>query len=79
MKILLRYTVLVVLLCVLAFSYSANAQSVGRKQNTEAEDTVGRLPFLHLKRFALKTNVFDWLLVVPNIGVEYQITDNPYS
>lgn len=79
MKILLRYTVLVVLLCVLAFSYSANAQSVGRKQNTEAEDTVGRLPFLHLKRFALKTNVFDWLLVVPNIGVEYQITDNPYK
>ena len=79
MKILLRYTVLVVLLCVLAFSYSAHAQSVGRKQNTEAEDTVGRLPFLHLKRFALKTNVFDWLLVVPNIGVEYQITDNPYK
>ena len=79
MKILLRYTVLVVLLCVLAFSYSANAQSIGNKQNREVEDTVGRLPFFHLKRLAVKTNVFDWLLVVPNLGVEYQITDDPYK
>ena len=79
MKILLRYTVLVVLLCVLAFSHSVGAQNRVSQQDTEAKDTVGRLPFLHFKRFALKTNVFDWLAVVPNIGVEYQITDDPYK
>ena len=79
MKILLRYTVLVVLLCVLAFSHSVGAQNRVSQQDTEAKDTVERLPFLHFKRFAIKTNAFDWLAVVPNIGVEYQITDDPYK
>ena len=79
MKILLRYTVLVALLCVLAFSHSVGAQNRVSQQDTEVKDTVGRLPFLHFKRFAIKTNAFDWLAVVPNIGVEYQITDDPYK
>ena len=79
MKIQLRYTVLFVLLCVLTFSHSAGAQSRVNKQDTEVKDTVAGLPFLSFKRFALKTNAFDWLAVIPNFGVEYQLTDNPYK
>lgn len=79
MKNLSRYTVLIVLLCVLTSFYSASAQVAEKEQDTEVENTVDKLPFFALKRFAFKTNAIDWFAVVPNFGVEYQVTDDPYK
>lgn len=79
MKNLSRYTVLTVLLCVLTSFYSASAQVAEKEQDTEVENAVDKLPLFALKRFAFKTNAIDWFAVVPNFGVEYQVTDDPYK
>lgn len=31
------------------------------------------------QRIAVRTNAFDWLSVIPNIGFEYRLTDDPYK
>lgn len=78
MKNFLRYTVFFVLLCVLTSLYSANAQTVDNPQDMVVKDTVG-LKWYSLQRFSFKTNAVDWFAVIPNFGVEYQLTDNPYK
>lgn len=77
MKILLRYAALLVLLCTLSFVCPMYAQNAAGEQDTETKDSVARIPFFN--RFAFKTNAVDWLAVLPNFGVEFQITDNPYK
>ena len=74
---LLRHTALLVLLCTLSFVCPMYAQSAAGEQDTETKDSVARIPFFN--RFAFKTNAVDWLAVLPNFGVEFQITDNPYK
>lgn len=78
MKNLLRYTVLIVMLCVLSFLHSASAQSADNQQEVADKDTA-RLSWYSLKRFSFKTNAVDWFAVIPNFGVEYQLTDSPYK
>ena len=78
MKNLLRYTVLIVMLCVLSFLHSASAQSADNQQKVADKDAA-RLSWYSLKRFSFKTNAVDWFAVIPNFGVEYQLTDNPYK
>lgn len=67
---------LCVLLCTLSFFNPARAQSTMGQQNKETKDTVARIPFFN--RIAFKTNAVDWLAVIPNFGVEFQLTENPY-
>ena len=74
---LLRYTALFVLLCTMSLFCPMYAQNAASEQDTEAKDSVARMPFFN--RFAFKTNAVDWLAVLPNFGVEFQITDNPYK
>lgn len=31
------------------------------------------------QRVAVRTNAFDWLFVIPNIGLEYRLTEDPYK
>ena len=71
MKKLLRNMMLAALLFAASFFCPAYAQ------NAEGRDTVARLPLTN--RFAFKTNAVDWLAVIPNFGVEYQITNDPYK
>ena len=77
MKILLRHTALTVLLCALSFICPMYAQTAAGEQNEVAMDQVARTPVFN--RFALNTNAIDWLAVIPNVGVEYQLTDDPYK
>ena len=74
---LLKHTALLVLLCTLSFVCPMYAQSAAGEQDTEAKDSVARIPFFN--RFAFKTNAVDWLAVLPNFGVEFQLTNNPYK
>lgn len=77
MKILWRYVALLVLLCTLSLVCPMYAQSAAGEQDAETKDSVARIPFFN--RFSFKTNAVDWLAVLPNFGVEFQITDNPYK
>ena len=74
---LLKHTVLLVLLCTMSFFCPMHAQDAAGEQDTEAKDSVARIPFFN--RFAFKTNAVDWLAVLPNFGVEFQLTNNPYK
>ncbi len=77
MKILWRYAALLVLLCTLSLVCPMYAQSAAGEQDAETKNSVARIPFFN--RFSFKTNAVDWLAVLPNFGVEFQITDNPYK
>lgn len=66
------------MLCVLPSFYSANAQTVEAEQDTEAKDAAV-LSWYDLSRFSFKTNAVDWMAIIPNFGVEYQLFDSPYK
>ena len=77
MKVFLRYMALCVLLCTLSFHCSLYAQNAKEQEETETKDAVARIPFFN--RIAFKTNAVDWLAVLPNFGVELQVTNDPYK
>jgi hypothetical protein len=68
---------LCVLLCTLSFHCSLYAQNAKEQEETETKDAVARIPFFN--RIAFKTNAVDWLAVLPNFGVELQVTNDPYK
>lgn len=66
------------MLCVLSSFYSVSAQNVVTEQDMVGKDTVG-LSWHSIKRFSFRTNAFDWFAIIPNFGIEYQLTDSPYK
>lgn len=56
--------------CFLVFSVLVSAQEDGGKE----QETLS-----FIDRIAVRTNAVDWLLTIPNIGVEFQITNDPYK
>lgn len=76
MNLLSRHTVIVTLLCAFCFSHSVQAQK--RVQDEEKEGrTEAALSFID--RWAFKTNAFEWLLTIPNFGVEFDLTNSEYN
>ena len=61
----------VVCLCALFFAWLAQAQVVDRKPQTDTLSVADRL--------SVRTNAADWLLLLPNIGVELDLGNKNYA
>ena len=61
-----------IILCILSVSggVCASAETVGVEDGAKA-----RL----IDRFAFKTNAFEWLITVPNFGVEFDLKNSEYN
>lgn len=62
-----------------AFSYSTKAQTQPGSEaaSVEEKESFGVLEFKD--RWAVKTNAFEWLLTVPNIGVEFDLKNSEFN
>ena len=56
--------------CFLVFSVLVSAQEDGGKEQEDA---------LFIDRIAVRTNAVDWLLTIPNIGVEFDLTGSEFN
>lgn len=53
------------------FYYNASAKTLLLKEDNDSTASFK-------ERIALRTNMIDWILVTPNVGVEYDIVNNPF-
>ena len=68
-----------ILIVAAAFSHPTEAQTPTEPVAPSAEEE-GRFGMLEFKdRWAVKTNAFEWLLTVPNIGVEFDLKNSEYN
>ena len=51
-------------------------QAQSSKEETQAKKEV---LLQGIDRWSFKTNVLDWLLTVPNAGVEFDLSSSPYN
>lgn len=72
-KIVLRSKILIALLCVILLPLSLTASDAVR------EDSVYRSRSKALDLFAFKTNAFEWLLTIPNIGMEVDLSASEFN
>ena len=42
-------------------------------------NTGGDIGFRGIERWAFRTNAFDWLLTIPNAGIEFDLSNSPYN
>ena len=64
---------LIVFACLVAFTTKASAQLVSYQQKA-VPDTL-----TFAERFSISTNAFDWLILLPNISVEYDIRPEEWN
>ena len=69
--------ILCAVIVVFAFPVTANAAADSLIVNNEAQTYLPKTPFSD--RIAIRTNALDWLLTVPNLGIEYDLTGSEFN
>ena len=71
-----------VLLCAILLAFSVSAEAYALAETTavdsgEKTEILTKSPIID--RFAFKTNAFEWMITIPNFGVEFDIFDSEYN
>ena len=77
-KSAIQCTLLAILAC-LMFSVSAYAGAEDKSVAESVKTTNWLSNMFSIDRLAVKTNAVDWMLTIPNIGVEYDLTASEYN
>ncbi len=63
--------------CILSLVCTAESAAQTKGAASKQEETTVKPPFID--RWAFKTNAFEWLLTIPNFGVEFDLVNSPYN
>ena len=66
------------LLCILLLALVCAKTQAQTSRNSVKEEDAPAKP-LFIDRWAFKTNAFEWLLTIPNFGVEFDLVNSPYN
>lgn len=66
------------LLCILLLALVCAKTQAQTSRNSVKEKDAPAKP-LFIDRWAFKTNAFEWLLTIPNFGVEFDLVNSPYN
>lgn len=72
--LLLRKRFLFIVLLFL-FPFLSFSQDLNRSKTNEEKDSI--IPFKY--RVAFRTNTVDWILMLPNLGLEFDLSKSPYN